>query len=71
MIEEVIECEIGNINIQHTDPVQVDIKITLPMKEEKLIKLHECDPHIKQLRKQYMENSLDKNTYTMQNNILR
>ena len=46
VIEEVIECEIGNINIQHTDPVQVDIEISLPMKDEKLIKLQECDPNI-------------------------
>ena len=29
-VEEVIECKIGNINIQHTDPVQVEIDITLP-----------------------------------------
>ena len=31
VIEEVIECEIGNINLQHTDPVQIDIEITLPI----------------------------------------
>ena len=30
IVEEVIECEIGNINIQHPDPVQKDITITLP-----------------------------------------
>ena len=47
VIEEVIECKFGNINLLHTDPVQIDIEITLPMKEEKLIKLQECDPHIK------------------------
>ena len=41
------------------------------MKEEKLVKLQECDPHIKQLRKQWSEGNLDKNTYTMENNILR
>ena len=61
VIEEVIECEIGNINIQHEDPVEVDIEITLPMKEEKLVKLQEWDPCIKQLRKQWSEYSLDKN----------
>ena len=71
VIEEVIECEIGNINIQHTEPVKVDIEITLPLKDEKLTKLQECDPHIKHLRKQYTENSLDKNTFTMENNILK
>ena len=71
MTEEVIECESGNINIQHTDPVQIDNEISLPMKDEKLIKLQEWDPHIKHLRKQYVENSLNKNTYTMENNILK
>ena len=71
VIEEVIECEIGNINIQHEDPVEVNIKITLLMKEEKLVKLQECDPCIKQLRKQWLEDSLDKNIYTVENNILK
>ena len=41
------------------------------MKEEKLVKLQECNPHIKQLRKQWSEDNLDKNIYTMKNNILR
>ena len=71
IVEEVIECIIGNINIQHTDPVQIDIEIILPMKDEKLIKLQECDPCIKQLRKQWTENSLDRNTYTIENDILK
>ena len=68
MLEEVIECDIGNINIKHTDPVDFQVEIGLPMKDEKLGKLQECDPHIKHLRKQYTENRLDKNTYTMENN---
>ena len=71
VIEEVIECDIGNINIQHTDPVDVNIEIELPMKDEKLAKLQESNPHIKHLRKQYTENILDRNTYMMENNILR
>ena len=71
VIEEVIECDIGNINIQHADPVDINIEIELPMKDEKLAKLQECDPHIKHLRKQYTENSFDRNIYTMENNILR
>ena len=53
VIEEVIECGIGNINIQHTDPVNINIEIELLMKDEKLIKLQESDPHIKHLRKHY------------------
>ena len=69
--EEVIECEMSNINIKLADPVQIDIELTLPMNDEKLIKLQECEPHIKQLRKQWTENNLDKNIYTMENNILK
>ena len=71
VLEEIIECDIGNINIEHTDPLDIQIEIELPMKDKKLAKLQECDPHIKQLRKQYTENRLDKNTYTIENNILR
>ena len=37
--EEVIECDIGNINIQHTDRVEVNTDIHLPLKDEKLVKL--------------------------------
>ena len=71
VIEEVIEGDIGNINIQHTDPVNINMEIELPLRDEKLAELQECDPHIKHLRKQYTENSLDRNIYTMENNILR
>ena len=71
VLEEVIECEIGNINIQHPEPAQINTEITLPMKDKKLAILQECDPRIKQLRKQWTENSLGHNIYTMENNILR
>ena len=71
VIEEVIECEIGNINIQHLDPVQVNNDISIPLKNKKLVKLQESDPHTSQLRKQWENNNLDKNTYTMENNILK
>ena len=69
--EEVIECEIGNINIQYADPVHINIDISLPLKDEKLVKLQESDPHTQQLRKQWESNNLDKNVYTMENNILK
>ena len=71
--KEVIECEceIGNINIQHTDPVHVNMHISLPLKDEKLVKLQESDPYTQQLRKQWESNNLDKNMYTMENNILK
>ena len=71
VIDEVIECEIGNINIQHTDPVHVNLDISLPLKDEKLVKLQKSDPHTQQLRKQWESNNLDKNVYTMENNILK
>ena len=71
VIKEVIACETGNINIQHTDPIQVNMDIHLPIKDEKLVKLQESDPHTNQLRKQWENKNLDKNVYTMENNILK
>ena len=69
--EEIITCEIGNINIHHTDPVEINKNIQLPLKDEKLVKLQESDPHKKQLRKQWENKNLDTNSYTMENNILK
>ena len=71
VVEEVIECEIGYINIQHTDPIEIDTDIHLPLKDEKLAKLQESDPHTRQLRKQWENKNLDQNMYTMENNILK
>ena len=50
IVEEVIKCEIGNINIKHTDPIEINTDIHLPLKDEKLVKLQKSDPHTKQLR---------------------
>ena len=71
VMEEVIKCEIGNINIQHNNPVEVNTDISIPLKDEKLVKLQESDTHIRQLRKQWENNNLDNNMYTMENNILK
>ena len=71
VIDETINCEIGNINIQHTDPVEINTDIHLPLKDEKLVKLQESGPHINQLRKQWENKNLDQNMYTMENNILK
>ena len=71
VVEEVIKCEIGNINFQHTDPIEIDTDIHLPLKDDKLAKLQESDPHTKQLRKQWEKKNLDQNTYMMENNILK
>ena len=69
--KEVIACEIGNINIHHTDPVEIKIDIQLPLKDKQLAKLQESDPHTKQLRKRWENKNLDTNSYTMENNILK
>ena len=53
VVEEVIKCEIGNINIQHTDPIEINTDIHLPLKDDKLAKLQESDTHTRQLRKQW------------------
>ena len=66
-----IECKIGTINIPQTDPVEVNTNIHLPLKDKKLVKLQKSDPHMCQLRKQWNNNHLDENTYTMENNILK
>ena len=71
VVEEVIKCEIGNINIQYADPVQVNTDISLPLKDEKLVKLWESDTHTRQLRNQWENNNVDRNMYTMENNILK
>ena len=44
VIDKVIKCEIDNINIQHTDLVEINTDIHLPLKDEKLVKLQESDP---------------------------
>ena len=37
--EEVIACEIGNINIQHTDPVEIKTDIQLLLKGRAISKI--------------------------------
>ena len=59
VVEEVIKCEIGNKNIQHTDQIEINTDIHLPLKDDKLAKLQERDPHTKQLRKQWENKNLD------------
>ena len=71
VVEEVIVCEIGNLNIQHTDPVEINMDIHLPLRDDKLVKLQESDPHTKQLRIQWENKNLDQNMYTMENKILK
>ena len=53
------------------DPIEINTDIHLPLKDDKLVKLQESDPHMKQLRKQWKNKNLDQNTYMMENNILK
>ena len=71
VIEEVIKSEIGNISVKHSDPIEINTDIQLPLKDDKLAKLQESDPHMRQLRKQWDNKNLDQNMYTMENNILK
>ena len=65
--EEVIECKIRNINIQHPDPVEVNNDISLPLKNDKLVQLQKSDPHTNELRKTMgKQQPGQKNTYTME-----
>ena len=59
MVETISTGETGILNIHHTDPVETNTGVQLPLKDEKLAKLQESDPHIRQLRKQWDNNNLD------------
>ena len=71
MIETISTGETGTLSIHHTDPIETNIEVQLPLKDEKLAKLQESDPHIRQLRKQGDNKNLDTTSYTLENNILR
>ena len=53
MLETISTGETGILSIHHTDPVKTNTEVQLPLKDEKLAKLQESDPHIRQLRKQW------------------
>ena len=71
--EEVIINEVNDmkVKIQHIDPVQKDLRIELPISNLKLKKLQEQDKKINHLRKLWFENKLNKNIFTMENDILK
>ena len=71
MVKTISTRETGILSIHHTDPVETYTEVQLPLKDEKLAKLQESDPHIRQLRKQWDNNNLDTTSYTLENNILR
>ena len=71
--EEVIINEVNDmkVKIQHIDPIQKDLKIELPISNLKLKELQEQDNKINHLRELWSENKLNKNIFTMENNILK
>ena len=77
VIEEVIISENqGNqspesLKIQHTDPIEKDIEIELPLTNSKMKELQEKDPLVGRLRKQWSEKKLHKKHFTMENEILK
>ena len=71
MVETISTGETGMLSIHHIDPIETNIEVQLPLKDEKLAKLQESDPHIRQLKKQWDNNNLDIASYTMGNNILK
>ena len=71
MVDTISTGETGILSIHHTDPIETNMEVQLPLKDQKLAKLQESDPHIRQLRKQWDNNNLDTTSYTLENNILR
>ena len=71
--EEVIINEVNDVKvkIQHTDPVQKDLKIELPVSNQKLKELQEQDKKVNHLRKLWSENKLNKNIFAMEDDILK
>ena len=71
--EEVIINEVTNdrMHIQHTNPVQLDLQIELPITNMKMKELQEQDKHISHLRKLWYEKKLNRNLFTMENDILK
>ena len=77
VIEEVIISENQGdqlpetLKIQHTDSIEKDIVIELPLTNSKMKELQEQDPLVGLLRKQWSEKKLDKKHFTMENEILK
>ena len=59
------------VKIKHIDRIQKDLKIELPISNLKLKELQEQDKKINHLRKLWSENNLNKNIFTMENDILK
>ena len=73
MLEEIIINEATNskVSIQHEDPIRENIELELPLTNQRMKELQEQDPKVGQLRKLWSENKLNKNLFTMENDLLR
>ena len=73
MLEEIIINEATNskVSIQHEDPIRENIELELPLTNQRMKELQEQDPKVGQLTKLWSENKLNKNLFTMENDLLR
>ena len=71
--KEVIINKVTNnrIHIQHTGPVQFDLQIELHISNMKMKELQEQDKQINHLRKLWYEKKLNRNLFTIENDILK
>ena len=73
VIEEVIISEVGEteVLITHDEPTCKDIPVELPLTDYRMMELQVQDELIGRLRKEWKANSLDKNHFTMEKDLLR
>ena len=68
LINEATDCK---VTIQYETLVQKNIDISLPLANQKMKELQEQDPKVRHLRKLWSQNKLNKNLFTMDNEILK
>ena len=73
VMEEILIAEIDGteVKLNHTEPVNKNLEIELPLKADKMKEPQESDTHIKHLLKQWNKGNLDKKVYTMENGLLK
>ena len=73
ILEEILVNEVidSKVTIQHNTPIQKNINIDLPLTNLKMKELQEQDPNVSHLRKLWSEKKLNRNMFTMENNILK
>ena len=59
------------VTLKLQDPITQNIKIQLPLMNQKMKELQEQDPKVSHLRKLWSENKLNKTLFTMENDILK